>query len=613
VFGPPPRAAVQAQAELGPPPPPLAPVRTGSCRDSEEHRIFISPLNPQPGEAMRAISASQSDPGAASLRIFDDKGSPLPIDELKLGGPPYGHVGRAQLPAGSYSVVLGDADHQLACARFKVRKSGKASSEKSEGDAYWEPRTTWDRAHEALYALFVEQLFTGPPDDEQTWTNLHSLLRDPERNLLFDHLQLGEDKKLEIVPDCADLPYSLRAYFAWKLRLPYGYRICNRGSRDRPPTCGEVHSSLEPRKVAEEVPAFSEFVNRGVRWGVHSATGRTAPDDSESDLYPVALARDTLIPGTVYADPYGHVMLISKWFAQGSIPNSPYGVMMAAEAQPDGTIGRRRFWQGSFLFDPNTKAYGAGFKRFRPFEYDRKAKALSSIDNAGLSKQRELPPFSRQQYEITRDDFYDEMEKLISPRPLSPNDHLRNLVDALDESARRRVLSVNNGEDYKKTHAGQVIAMPHGYEVFETGGAWEDFATPSRDMRLLIAIDTVSALPGRVEKKPELFALPAKTSPHAAAESLRTALDRELHARSFQYTRSDGSSQKLTLADVVARSAALEVAYNPNDCVEQRWGAPVGSEENKTCKQRAPEEQKKLLESYRSWFHERVRPPRGTK
>jgi hypothetical protein len=92
---------------------------------------------------------------------------------------------------------------------------------------------------------------------------------------------------------------------------------------------------------------------------------------------------------------------------------------------------------------------------------------------------------------------------------------------------------------------------------------------------------------------------------------LRAALERELRARTFQYTRSDGSAQTLTLADVLARADALEVAYNPNDCVELRWGAPAGSEELKTCKQKAPDEQHQLLESYRSWFHARTRPPRG--
>ena len=36
--------------------------------------------------------------------------------------------------------------------------------------------------------------------------------------------------------------------------------------------------------------------------------------------------------------------------------------------------------------------------------------------------------------------------------------------------------------------------MPDGPAIFETTGAWEDFATPSRDLRLLIAMDVVRKL-----------------------------------------------------------------------------------------------------------------------
>jgi hypothetical protein len=152
--------------------------------------------------------------------------------------------------------------------------------------------------------------------------------------------------------------------------------------------------------------------------------------------------------------------------------------------------------------------------------------------------------------------------------------------------------------------------MPQGREIFETEGAWEDFATPSRDMRLLIAIDTVLALPNRIEQKPERFALEAGTTPASAAKQLREALDHELGARSFSYTRSDGSAQKLTLADVVARAAALEVAYNPNDCVEARWGAPTGSSERSTCTRNANATQQSRMQAYRNWFHTRTRPIR---
>jgi hypothetical protein len=61
---------------------------------------------------------------------------------------------------------------------------------------------------------------------------------------------------------------------------------------------------------------------------------------------------------------------------------------------------------------------------------------------------------------------------------------------------------------------------------------------------------------------------------------------------------------------VVDRAGSLELAYNPNDCVEARWGAPAGSDEGSTCKGHAPSAQVAKMTAYRSWFHERKRPPR---
>lgn len=60
------------------------------------------------------------------------------------------------------------------------------------------------------------------------------------------------------------------------------------------------------------------------------------------------------------------------------------------------------------------------------------------------------------------------------------------------------------------------------------------------------------------------------------------------------------------------RAADLEMAYNPNDCVEARWGAPDKSDEASTCKRHAPSSQRAKMAEYRVWFHERRRPPRAT-
>jgi hypothetical protein len=235
------------------------------------------------------------------------------------------------------------------------------------------------------------------------------------------------------------------------------------------------------------------------------------------------------------------------------------------------------------------------------------------VDNAELQKNDVFAGFSLQQYKGTEDDFYDQMDRLINPAPLDPHVRLTSLLDALEEAARRRVLAVDNGEQYVRENPGRQMTMPHGHDIFETQGPWEDFATPSRDMRLLIAIDSVLALPGQVERAPDRFKLKDSAAAVAAAAELRKTMQRNLAARRFTYTRSDGQPQQLSLADVIERRPALELAYNPNDCAELRWGAPAESPERASCKRRAPAEQRTRMDRYRPWFHERRRPPRGTK
>jgi len=155
--------------------------------------------------------------------------------------------------------------------------------------------------------------------------------------------------------------------------------------------------------------------------------------------------------------------------------------------------------------------------------------------------------------------------------------------------------------------------MPDGASIFETSGAWEDFSTPSRDLRMLIAIDVVRGFPDQVARRPERYAMPAGKSVAEVKAELQGALASELASRKFTYTRSDGSPWTLTVKQVVDRAPELEMAYNLNDCVELRWGAAPNSDEASTCKRHAPEAQRVKMTKYRPWFHERRRPARGAK
>jgi hypothetical protein len=105
--------------------------------------------------------------------------------------------------------------------------------------------------------------------------------------------------------------------------------------------------------------------------------------------------------------------------------------------------------------------------------------------------------------------------------------------------------------------------------------------------------------------------MPPGQSVASVKARLESVLASELSTRKFSYPRTNGSQWTLTLKDVIDRTTELEMAYNLNDCVELRWGAPEGSEEASTCKRRASKAQTAKMTNYRVWFHERRRPPRA--
>ena len=95
---------------------------------------------------------------------------------------------------------------------------------------------------------------------------------------------------------------------------------------------------------------------------------------------------------------------------------------------------------------------------------------------------------------------------------------------------------------------------------------------------------------------------------------MRTELENQHKIWNTEYTitylGSDGGEQKLDLEDVIDRMQALEMGYNPNDCIEIRWGAPPGSRELASCSRHAPPDQQKKMRAYRRWFRERIFPIR---
>lgn len=637
---------------------------TSRCDDAVGLAVLSSPITPWKGAPLRVVFTVEN-AFDGELSLIGPDGRVATQASRRYGGPPYFWVAEVESPAaGSWQAQLTLNRAPDGCntlTRIITVQGKRPSSPHTMPGSVWPLRGNWDRGTENLFAAWVEKLFDAPLDTELSWTALHFVLRDESRNFLFNHLGVGEDAmKAALRPDCADLPYFLRAYFAFKLGLPFGYSKCSRGGHGKAPRCvawwNIQNQEPPPEPPPEQTPVVSQPAapNRysanasngffGGLWGapqpqapstpayraprppapkqlglaasfidytqtiangVHSGSARTALNDDKNDFYPVALSEKTLRPGVVYADPYGHTLMLVRRVPQSG---GGAGVFLAVDGQPDGTVARKRFWRGNFLFADDPALGGPGFKRFRPIVRDRKS-GLRRLTDAEISRDPAYGDFSLDQAHFSIEEFYDRMDDVMSPSPLDPVRALEDKITSLEEQVKVRVTSVENGRKFLGSGRGEA-SMPNGAAIFETSGAWESFSTPARDLRLLIALDVVRSFPDQVARRPERYAMPPGKNIAEVRAELQSMLDHELASRKFSYVRSDESSWTLTLRDMFDRIRDFEMAYNPNDCVELRWGAPADSEEASTCRRQAPSAQRTKMAEYRDWFHERRRPPR---
>ncbi len=405
-----------------------------ACETEAGLAVLASPIAPWKGAPLKVVFTAEK-PLKGELSLVAPDGKVAVTSSERHGGPPYfwfaevaspesgdwvatlTREGRGSRVRDGQAYVLSYQDRRGAAASDSLRAFGR-----SEAPGIAKPRTSIPRGSRSSSTIRSKLRRRG--------RRLHEVLRDKSRNMLFDHLGLGEDsKKLVMQPDCADLPYFLRAYFAFQGRLAVRLFKCSRGGGGKAPRCpqwfniqkedvSQSASKQQPTQSASNslfgvfetaaaqqsapqsssrpqglVPGFGYYIRTVVANAVHSGSGRTAADDNNTDYYPVPLTAETLRPGTIYADPYGHVLVLVKRVAQTS---DAAGVFLAVDGQPDGTVARKRFWRGNFLFAQNPSLGSPGFKRFRPIVADNSG-ALRRLTNAEIAKDPDYGDFSLEQ------------------------------------------------------------------------------------------------------------------------------------------------------------------------------------------------------------------------
>ena len=129
------------------------------------------------------------------------------------------------------------------------------------GATAWPAERAWSPAEEDAFSTWVAEVGVKPR------RSVNHLIRDPRHNRLYD----PSDLDLHLLADCADLPVVLRAYYAYKRRLPFVLTRVDgsRYSRDGNRTIGTLDNLSYPGDAA----AFLRMVPNVL----HTGTFRTVP------------------------------------------------------------------------------------------------------------------------------------------------------------------------------------------------------------------------------------------------------------------------------------------------------------------------------------------------
>ena len=213
----------------------------------------------------------------------------------------------------------------------------------------WPAEHEWDDAMESRYSDFVATI--GRAVAAGRCGTLSHCLNNPSINPLF----IRSGRRVHIHADCADVPYTLRAWFAYRNHLPFAYARTMRGSGHDPRYLRNARATgtrlwtnfATPRDVLQSISS-----------DVHSGFLRTAPDIEDSDFYQTTVDRRGIRPGTSYYDPNGHVLVVYEIHDDGEI--------LMFDGHPDNTLSHPRFSERYFLGSARS---GGGFKNFRPISW----------------------------------------------------------------------------------------------------------------------------------------------------------------------------------------------------------------------------------------------------
>lgn len=399
--------------------------------------------------------------------------------------------------------------------------------------------------------------------------------------------------------DCADLPYTLRGYFAWMNGLPFAFAsaVAPNGYTRDARYVASGNRIIEKTVVVNwpgQSPMDGPDMLRRVSNFVSTAMYRYDPEETrglKADHYSTSIDPRSIRPGTNIYDPNGHVAVVYRV--------DPDGRIHYIDAHPDNSITRGVYGRKFVRARPTM---GAGFKNWRPVQLVGATRAADGSLVGGryeYTSNAELADFSVEQYfgndtvnkrqwqggtfayDGQRLDYYDWVRNAVAGRSLvyDPLVETRNMMRGLCDDLTYRVYAVEEAIAAGIHSKPQPSRLPEN--IYGTSGEWETYSTPSRDARLKTSFvelrDEVVRFVGLVEAGSDRV----KYDGTDIRADLLRVYDAEVAACSIAYTNSAGQEISLGFDDVHAR--LFDLSFDPYHCVERRWGAS-SREELASCR-----------------------------
>lgn len=486
----------------------------------------------------------------------------------------------------------------------------------------WQIRNkTWTPAFEASYGDFIATL--GKAKKAGACKTTNECLRSPKANPRF--YAFNPPTLRNVLADCADFPYILRAYFSWMNDLPFSYPIglVTAGPGDTEAQIirdqivqlelemqtagffkkralkGQIEDLQEDLAKARgagikgdirynkygNIITEKRYVSNGVSFNdvlveiagkISTASFRTDASSNITtqlfrDTYPVEISTRAIKPGTVLYDANGHVAVVYEVTRSGKIH--------LIDAHPDNSITNITYGE---KFARTNVAVGAGFANWRPFTFDN-GKVMAASNN-------QLPDYSLIQFQKggvfslngVNMSFHEYVRNSLSSGTLEyqPVEELSELLDQMCNDVTERHDSVKAAINAKIPQMNHPEKLPKN--IYGTEGEWENHSSPSRDARLRASMRegrklVIKMIDGYRKSDSSII----YRGRDLVADLKNTYLTKTKKCV-IPVKKTNGVTMSLSLQTIL--NNIYKLSFDPYHCVELRWGL-TDAESLKSCAQ----------------------------